>query len=85
MLNWRMLFWMKNVGAVCPLRRASSSGLLVHPGRALRAPMSWHYSIGWCVGLAGSMGSGRPFCPNRDPLRSRRHEDAKLWHITAGD
>ncbi len=44
--NWRVLFWVKLIEAVCQLRPRSLFRLLAHPDRGFRAAMRWYYRIG---------------------------------------
>lgn len=44
--NWRVLFWMKLIEAVCQLRPKSLCRLLAHPDSGFRAAMRWYYRIG---------------------------------------
>ncbi len=49
--NWRVLFWVKLIEAVCQLRPKSLFRLLAHPDPLFRAGMRWYSNIGrrvWC-------------------------------------
>ena len=44
--NWRVLFWVKLIEAVCQLRPRSLLRLLAHPDGGFRAGMRWYSNIG---------------------------------------
>ncbi len=49
--NWRVLFWVKFIEAVCQLRPKALFRLLAHPDRLFREGMRWYSGIGrrvWC-------------------------------------